>query len=204
MNIIHVIKEKGIAAFCKSIFVSVGFKIGTYYAKLHYLTLDIDIEHTKKRLDGFNFEIKELRYEDFLKGNPKEFTAEKLAFIKQRLNDPTYKAYGIFEDDYLIYSTWFSLRKLGLPIEMKKPIYMSEDEGLLEDSYCDPKARGRGIHSKMNDFRIMKLHELGKKRVLALVMHGNTPAFKTQFKSGFKVKKCFLVGKIFGIPFCTI
>lgn len=84
--------------------------------KEHYLRLDIDIQDIEKRLQGFDLPVKELEYADFLTGDPKEFTAPKLAFIKNRLEDPNYRCYGIIEDGKLIYSTWISLHKLGLSV----------------------------------------------------------------------------------------
>lgn len=171
--------------------------------KMHYLRLVIDIDNVNKHLESFNLPVKELTYEDFLKGNKNVFTGAKLSFIKERLKDPYYKAYGIIENAYLIYSTWVSLSKLGLSVDTKE-ILLADDEGLLEDSYCDPVARGRGIHGMMNWWRIRKLYELGKRKVVAIVLDGNTPAFKVQFKCGFKEYGTFYNGYVFGIKVNTL
>lgn len=171
--------------------------------KMHYLRLLIDIDIANKQLESFDLQVKELTYEDFLKGNKQVFSGAKLAFIKERLQDPYYKAYGIIENDYLIYSTWISLRKLGLSVDTKK-IVLAEDEGLLEDSFCDPIARGRGIHGKMNWWRIRKLYELGKRRIIAIVLDGNTPAMKVQTKCGFKEYGTFYNGYILGFKINTL
>ena len=171
--------------------------------KEHYLRLVIDIDKVNKQLEGFDLPIRELKYEDFLKGNKQVFAGAKLAFIKERLKDPDYKVYGIIENDYLIYSTWVSLRKLGLSVDTKE-ILLSEDEGLLEDSFCDPIARGRGIHGKMNWWRIRKLYELGKRRVIAIVLDGNAPAFKVQTKCGFKDLGTFYNGYFLGFKVNTL
>ena len=153
--------------------------------KLHYLRLNTDIDVVNKKLEGFNLPVKELTYEDFLKGDKTVFKGKKLELYRARLQDKNYRCYGIIENGKLIYSTWFSLERLGLPV-VTKPIYLLPNEGLLEDSYCDPLARGRGLHSMMNYYRIKKLYELGKTRVLGMVLEGNTPAFKVQFKSGME------------------
>ena len=126
-----------------------------------------------------------------------------LELYKQRCQDPTYKAYGIIENDRLIYSTWVSLHRMGMSIETK-PVYLASNEGYLEDSYCDPMARGRGLHSKMNNYRIKKIFEAGKDRVIAIVQEGNAPAFKVQFKSGFEEIGTFYHGYILGIKFNTL
>lgn len=175
----------------------------TSIGKMHYLRLNTDIDVVNKKLEGFNLPVKELTYEDFLKGNKTTFNEKKLAIIKARLQDSNYKCYGIIENDVLIYSTWFSLERLGLSVNTK-PIYLLPNEGLLEDSYCDPIARGRGLHSMMNFYRIKKLYELGRNRVLGMVLEGNTPAFKVQFKSGMEDLGTFYNGYLFGIKINTL
>lgn len=176
---------------------------GTQISKSHYLRLKIDIDKTNRILDGFDLDVKELSLEDFSYGDPNVFNEKKMEVYKHRCLDPTYKAYGIFENGRLIYSTWISLHNMGMIIEKSKPIYLASNEGLLEDSYCAPCARGRGLHWKMNNYRIKKIYEQGKDTVIAIVIHGNTPAFKVQFKSGFKEVGTFWQGYLFGLKVNT-
>lgn len=171
--------------------------------KEHYLRIVIDIDKVNKQLKDFDLPVKELSYEDFLKGNKDVFSDSKLAFIKDRLKDPNYRAYGIIEDGYLIYSTWISLNKLGLSVDTRE-ILLADDEGLLEDSFCDYRARGRGIHGMMNWWRIRKLYELGKRKVIVIVLDGNAPAFKVQFKCGFKDYGTFFNGYVLGFKVNTL
>ena len=177
--------------------------LATECYKMHYLRLNTDIEAVHKKLEGFDLNVQPLTLEMVLHGDQSVFRGEKLELYKKRLKDPGYHGYGIMENGKLIYSTWFSTENLGLPIITNKIPLMS-NEGLLEDSYCAPSARGRGLHGKMNFFRIKKLHELCKDRVLAIVMDGNVPAMKVQKKSGFEDIGVFYLGKIFGIKFCTL
>lgn len=177
--------------------------LNTFWVKAHYLRLNIDIEQTNRLLSDFDLDVKELVYDDFLMGDQKVFKGAKLERYKKRFEDSTYKAYGIFENGKLIYSTWISLHRIGMTVETK-PVYLAPNEGYLEDSYCDPIARGRGLHSKMNNFRIKQIYNTGKNRVIAIVLDGNTPAFKVQFKSGFEDIGSFYFGKIFGIKFNTL
>lgn len=176
----------------------------TQVGKIHYLRLNVDMEKVNEALKGFDLDVKELTYEDFLKGDPTIFKGEKLHLIKRRLEDPSYKAYGIIENNRLIYSTWISLDILGLSITPTTPIKLLPNEGLLEDSYCDPIARGRGLHGKMNWYRISKLHELGKDKILALVQDGNTPAMKVQTKCGFQEVGTFRCGRLLGRNYLTL
>lgn len=177
--------------------------IKTYLIKAHYLRLIIDPEKVADLMKGFDLDVKELSYDDFLIGDPNVFNGRKMELYKKRCQDPTYKAYGIIENGRLVYSTWISYHKMGMSIETK-PQYLALEEGYLEDSYCAPVARGRGFHSKMNNYRIKKIYEAGKNRVIAIVQEGNTPAFKVQFKSGFEEIGTFYHGYIFGIKFNTL
>lgn len=175
----------------------------TEWNKMHYLRLNSDMNVLNEKLQGFELEVHPLTLEMVLKGDNTVFKGEKLELYKKRLQDSAYHGYGIMEDGKLIYSTWFSTDNLGLPLITKR-IPLLPNEGLLEDSYCAPSARGRGLHGKMNFYRLKKLHEQGRNRVLAIVLDGNTPAMKVQIKSGFEELGVFYLGKIFGIKFCTL
>ena len=177
------------------------FKTNVY--KMHYLRLKTDIGIVEERLKGFDLNVEPLTLEMVIHGDQKVFCGGKLELYKKRFLDPNYHGYGIMEDGKLIYSTWFSTDNLGLPLITKR-IPLLPNEGLLEDSYCAPEARGRGMHGKMNFYRIQKLHELGKDRILAIVLDGNTPAMKVQLKSGFEELGVFYLGRILGIKFCTL
>ena len=196
---IYKIKKHGLVK--SSIFVlSKLFKIGIM--KFHYLKIDINYSEVLKHIENIDPVIKELTYADFLLGDETVFCGEKLEVIQKRCDDISYKAYGIIEDNRLIYSTWISLEKLGLPI--KSNYTLRKDEGLLEDSYCHPSKRGKGLHGSMNFFRLAKLYELGKTKCIAIVLDGNTPAYKVQMKSGFINLGYFYAGILFGIPICTL
>lgn len=177
--------------------------IGTEWHKLHYLRLKTNIDKLEKKLDGFDLDVSDLKLSHIVKGDQNVFKGEKLELYKKRFSDKNYFGYGILENDKLIYSTWISIGNLGLP-GVTKPIPLLPNEGLLEDSYCAPSARGRGIHGKMNYYRLKKLYEKGKDQVLAIVMDGNTPAMKVQMKSGFEELGTFYIGKILWVPFCTL
>ena len=175
----------------------------TYLVKAHYLGLIIDPAKVAEAMKDFDLDVKELTYDDFLKGDPNVFKGKKMALYQQRFLDPTYKAYGIMEDGRLIYSTWISYHRLGMSIETK-PVYLTPEEGYLEDSYCAPSARGRGIHGKMNSYRIKKIYDSGRSRVIAIVQDSNIPALKVQSKSGLEEIGTFYHGYILGIKVNTL
>ena len=177
--------------------------IKTYLVKAHYLRMIIDPVSIDNKMKGFDLDVKELSYDNFLNGDPNVFTGAKMELYKQRFKDPTYKAYGIIDNGRLVYSTWISFHHLGMSVETK-PVYLEPNEGYLEDSYCDPIARGRGLHSKMNIFRIHKIYESGRNRVIAIVQEGNIPAFKVQLKSGLEEIGSFYHGFVFGFKVNTL
>lgn len=171
--------------------------------KLHYLRLNVNYQQIQDILKDFDLEVKDLFYEDFLKGDKSNFNNSKLALVESRLHDKNYKSWGIIENDILIYSTWVSMDNMGLPYYHRR-IPMLPNEGLLEDSYCNFHARGRGLHGKMNYYRIGKLYESNRNRIIAIVHDKNVPALKVQKKCGFEDLGMFYCGKVFGIPFCTL
>ena len=177
--------------------------LATEMSKMHYLRLNTNPDVVEVKLKAFDLEVLPLTWDMVLKGDKNVFKGEKLELYKNRLRNPAYHGYGIMEDGKLIYSTWFSTDNLGLP-HITKRIPLLPNEGLLEDSYCAPETRGRGLHGKMNFYRLKKLHELGKDRVLAIVLDGNVPAMKVQLKSGFEELGVFYLGRIFGVKICTL
>lgn len=187
----------------KTIFNYLLFRIfKTRIMKFIYLTYKIDLNKLNDKLSAFDLDVCELQYEHFLKGDKSIFKNRKLDVIKKRLMNETYKAYGILEDDLLIYSTWISYENLGLPVRTK--IKLNENEALLEDSYCHPKYRGIGLHGKMNLYRLKKIHEFGRERVIAIVLSSNKPALKVQKSSGFRENGVFYAGSILGFEFTTL
>lgn len=190
-------------SFAEVVRIILSKYLATKCDKMHYLRLNIQPGIIEEKLKGFDLTVLPLTMDMILAGDKNVFKGEKLELYKKRLKDPNYHGYGIMEDGKLIYSTWFSTDNLGLPLITKR-IPLLPNEGLLEDSYCAPEARGRGMHGKMNFFRLQKLHELGKDRILAIVLDGNTPAMKVQMKSGFEELGVFYLGRILGIKFCTL
>lgn len=171
--------------------------------KMHYVRMNIDIDTVNKDLKDFTLPVKELTFDDFLKGDKTTFNEKKLEVIKERLLDSNYKCYGIIEEGRLIYSTWISLERIGLSVNTK-PIYLLPHEGFLEDSYCAPIARGRGIHSKMNSYRLKKLYEFGKTRAVGVVLDENHISLKVQLKSGMEDLGTFYNGYFLGFKVNTL
>lgn len=171
--------------------------------KFHYLRLNVVPDEIQKKLEGFPLDVRELSLRDFEQFDERVGQMPKYKIVKSRLEDPSYKAYGVFENGNLVYSTWISTKNISLPL-YNKSIALLPNEGVLEDSFCDPKARGKGYHSIMNNYRLLKLSELGKNRVIAIVLNSNIPAMNVQYKCGFEDLGRFYVISLFGIVFSTI
>ena len=176
--------------------------IKTYWHNIHYLKTTINYQQIINELKTHNLGAQELKYEDFLLGDPNEFTPRKLNLIKNRFKGNSFRCYGFIDNSVLAYSTWISIKEIELPL-VKNNIKLLSNEALLEDSYCHPLYRGKGLHGNFNIYRMAKIYELGKKNCLVFVFKGNTAALKVQQKCGFIDLGCFKVGKILGIPFTT-
>lgn len=170
----------------------------TYFIKCHYFKTKIDIKKS------YSLEINpiKLKYEDFLNSSLTELSEKKLNLIKKRFNSGNYVAYGEFIDGKLAYSTWISFKNFSIQI-VDKIVQLNDDEAVLEDSYCHPSYRGRGLHSMYNMFRIQLIHSASKSFAIVLVFSNNLAASKTQEKSGFIRVGSFTIGKILGLPFTT-
>jgi len=199
MELITKLKKHGIKGAFNSIMQRI---FQTQIMKFHYLKNTIDYEFIRQKLEDFDLNVKELTYSDFLLGDKNVFYGKKMEVLKGRFDDPTYKGYGIVENDMLIYSAWISLEKLGLPV--KSNYKLNPTEGYLEDDYCHPSYRGQGIHGKMTLYRIAKLYEFGKTEYIIVVLDGNSPAINTQKKLNARDLCCFYAGRIFGIPFVEL
>jgi hypothetical protein len=173
---------------------------GTQISKFHYLVFDTSVCPVLR--ESPTFKISNVNFSDFETGNKDRLTPVKVSIIKERLASKSYKCFGIIENEKLLYSTWVALDRITLPNGIVYQI--KSDEAILEDSYCELEARGRHFHSVMNLYRLDYLASIGKKRVYAIVLDGNIPAMKVQFKSGFKEIKTFYSGQILWKSFSTL
>lgn len=199
MRLLTKIKQYAIADIIK-IILAKYFK--TKIMRLHYLKANIDYNNAQAEIENIEFKVKKLTYSDFLQGDPTVFNGKKLELIRERCNNSSYIAYGVFSDNLLIFSAWISLKYLGLPIKLKTKL--NKDEGLIEDVYCHPNSRGKGIYSTMIYYFFAKLYEGEKKHCVTIVLHGNIYAYKAVTKAGFKDLGTFLAGEILGKPFTTL
>lgn len=194
-------KQFGLWGFLKRTAKFFLRKIGIYTNSYYYIVNHIDAEARRRQFEAANLPpVKELAYNDFLLGDSLVFNEKKLDLIRKRLVDGSYKAFGIEENEQLIYSCWISLKKLessNACVEGE----LDENEGLLVDAYCSPMARGRGLHGAMNAYRLWQLSQHGKSQAVGIVLKENIPALKSQLRVGFEVAFTFYVATIWGKTF---
>ena len=194
-------KQFGFLGFLKRTVKFFLRKIGIYINSYYYMVNHIDAEASRKQFEAANLPpVKELIYDDFLKGDKSVFNERKLTIIQQWFSEGTYKAYGIVENESLIYSCWISLHKLETS-EASVVGYLEDNEGLLIGAYCSPAARGRGLHGTMNAYRLWQLSQHGKNQAVVIVIKENKPAYKSQIKVGFEVAFTYYVATVWGKTF---
>lgn len=187
MSIRDTYKQYGWRIFPRLI-KSVLRRLGIQYEVFYLLEWSVNTEELNQKMEDHDFsDIQELTIAD-LKTSV-SFSEQKKSLFQLRLKSKEYSCYGIKQDDEIIYSTWISWRNMGYPSYFNKAEKLQENEALLEDSFCHPTQRGKGLHSKMNLFRMQRISEKGRSAVLALVLKENTPALNVQLKSGFRIVK---------------
>lgn len=173
--------------------------LGIRFNRYYYLVNNIDYQCQKETFDKKCNDqiIKVLTYNDFLLGDPEIFNAKKLKTIRYRLEQGDYLAYGIIENNKLIYSCWLSFKELQSSNSIINGL-LSDNECLMLDAYCNPRFRGQGLHSMMNAYRLMKGYERGKTKCVAIILHENIPALKSQLKVGYRIAFIYYVLTLWG------
>lgn len=167
---------------------SVLRRLGIQYETFYLLEWEVNTEELSRKMEGYDFsDIQELTIDD-LKASG-SFSEQKKSLFQVRLKSKEYSCYGIKQEDEIVYSTWISWSTMGYPSYFNKNEKLQQNEALLEDSFCHPTQRGKGLHSKMNLFRMQTINKKGRSKVLALVLKENTPALNVQLKSGFRIVK---------------
>ncbi len=170
--------------FIKSVFRRLGIQYETFYL----LEWHVNTEELNRKMESYDFsDIQELTIDD-LKTSA-SFSEQKKNLFQTRLKSKEYSCYGIKQGGEIVYSTWISWSTMGYPSYFNKNEKLQQNEALLEDSFCHPTQRGKGLHSKMNLFRMQTINERGRSKVLALVLIENKAALNVQLKSGFRIVK---------------
>jgi len=177
---------------------------GVYFETFWYLVNELDEENIKSKMRNFDYsDVRRLTVDDFKTSFHKVFNEQKLDLITKRLNNDRHKGYGIFHDGHLIYSAWISTDKIIYSSSISKTTPIRSHQAILEDSYCDPDFRNKGLNTKMTLYRLSKIAEIGLTEAVSIVTVDNRPSLKTLLKCGFQRVKKISVIKILGRTFCT-
>jgi hypothetical protein len=187
MQILEKYKQYGFCGIISRLYKRVFRIFGIRYEQYMIMACPLSLTTCHPLYIDLNkYLVRELSFADFEKADSREFSKQKLQIIFDRFNKPGFYAYGVFLGDDLIYSCWLSTKSFEMsesylngPLDDKFVLFL--------DDYCMPEYRGRGIHSYMNSFRLLKAKELGKKVALVIILKENLPAFKSQKKAGFHV-----------------
>lgn len=171
-----------------------GRKFGIFSESFYLLKLD-----SSQFISAFNIPATVIEIEniDSYDLSVFKFPDIKIELFRNRIASGTYSCYGYIQNDQIVYITWVSWKTMNYPSFFEIVENLDETQALLEDSYCLPYYRGRGIHSEMNKYRLRKLFERGKEEALVLILKENTPALKVQIKSGFKIDSVIFFKKFF-------
>lgn len=171
------------------------------WEKCYLMSKDIENVSSESKND---FIVKELSIHDYENELWKPFffvDHKKQLYIKRFFNSSA-KAYGVFIDNELAYSTWIGYGELEITDHLKFAI--SKKCALLLDSYCHSKFRGKGIHNFMNQWSINEMASQGIKKCYVIVLSFNIPALKTQKKCGLHIERNFYIFNFGKHTYCTL
>ena len=196
MAIINQIKQYGLknsfVRLIKLILRSCRVHVETYI----YYSQEISLNLISNVDIKSHYEIQKLDYNNYKDSKGLVFNNFKLGIFKKRLGSNSYEAYGVFEEDKLIYSTWISMNPLEVSLN-RLGLELVPDEGLLLDIETHPEYRRQGLHNYMNMYCLKRLKQIGKTNAVVLVLKENIPARKSQERSGFKKVKEIIYYKLF-------
>ena len=126
---------------------------------------------------------------------------DKKRLYIERFANPNAKAYGVFVNQELAYSTWILY---GEVVIRSRFHYSVPKDALLLDSYSHPKFRGMGLHNYMNLWCLHKMAQEGAENAFVVVLSYNRPAIKTQTKCGLRIVKKLYIFSFGHRQWCTL
>lgn len=169
------------------VFKAVIYRITSFRWEKNYLMTRVLDEEIELHI-GDDMLIREIVIDDYNKCWKDDYVDNnRLNSYIGRLNRNDTIALGVFIDSRLAYSTWI----LFNGIEVNGTFHKKNGYGMLWDSYCLPKYRGRGLHNIMNAHSLNILRENKMNVGCVIILSHNTPAFKTQIRCGMEINKVF-------------
>jgi len=197
MQIISRFKQYGFKNSFLRIFKLIIRHIGLRYED--YILFKQKIELQKIDVDDISpkYAIKKLTLDDYQNSIGLKFDNRKINIFKSRFQDANYEAYGVFDKNILIYSSWISTNQFDNSMRVFG-LKLNSDEGLLLDIITHPDYRRQGLHNFMNIYCLERIIDKGKPKAVVLILNENVPAIKSQEKCGFKRNKQISHFKLLG------
>lgn len=166
-------------------------KIGIEYEQYLYCTQEMpDLSNYKISLPN-GFILKKTNLSDYTKSSLIKFDSQKIDLFQQRYSSVSYRSYGVFNNNILVYSCWISLKFIDLPgVEPNK---LRPYEGLLLDAFCHPDYRGMNLQNTMVMFRLSELQKAGKSKAVTILIKENIPSRRSINKAGFLCNQIILM-----------
>jgi hypothetical protein len=198
MNIINRFKQygfkNGLSRTVKMFLRLIGIQIESYFLYKQ----EINLNTIKHVIINPKYTVRRLNYYDFNYSKGLIFNSFKLDVFKKRFEEKSYLAYGVYDGDKLIYSTWISTNQFEVSVN-NLGCKLNSDEGLLLDIITHADYRKQGLHNFMNIYCLERIKELGKSKAVVIVLKENIPARKSQKRSGFRISKKITYFKFWGM-----
>lgn len=149
------------------------------------------------------FSVKELSIHDYENRlwEPFFLDADKKRLYLTRFADPKAKAYGIFVNGELAFSSWIQYEEIIIQNRFRFP---KKQSALLLDSYCHPKFRKQGLHNYMVIWRLEEMKKRGVEKCYVAVWAYNRPSIRAQIKCDLhKVQKFYIIS-VGNKKWCTL
>lgn len=195
MKLLNKYKQYGFLNFIKRIILGGLSRMGIGINKWLVCTQEIDANNLQSVDINSKFRLKEMTFQDF--ESSKKFDVNKLKSFKERLDNKSFAAFGVYDKDNLAYYCWISLKEF----QFSKNLYqmkLNKSQGLLFDAFCFSDYRGNRLHNFMNNYRLKKLLESKKKEAVVILLSQNVPARKSQKRAGFQCLKQIITYNVFG------
>jgi hypothetical protein len=174
-------------------------RIGFQKEVFFYCAFDLQNPFKERDLpEGYSSRV--ITLEDVLHHSAIPFTVSKLDVFRKRLSTEGYSGIGIFHQNRMVGCAWLSLNIIEVPFPSPEndSLKLSPEEGYLLDAFSHPEHRGKGFHPFYTWWRYDAIKKSGRRYAVTIIDEDNRSARTAQAKSGFSIKKKFVVKKAFG------
>lgn len=149
------------------------------------------------------FTVKELSIHDYENRlwEPSFLDANKKQLYLERFANPKAKAYGVFVNGELAFSSWVQYEEIIIQSRFRFP---KKRSALLLDSYCYPRFRRLGLHNYMVIWRLYEMKKHGIEKCYVAIWAYNRPSIRAQIKCGLQTIGKFHIINFGNKKWCTL